>query len=51
MIEDPLAEELLLGNFREGDIIRAEVKDGDVVFTKATPPELPPPVEEPAGVA
>ena len=28
MIEDPLAEEILIGTFKEGDAIRAEVKDG-----------------------
>jgi ATP-dependent Clp protease ATP-binding subunit ClpC len=34
MIEDPLAEEILQGNFKEGDLIRAEVMDGDIVFVK-----------------
>jgi len=49
MIEDPLAEEVLMGNFKEGDHISAQVKDGDIVFTKAKVPELPPPpIEEPA---
>src|SRR5258706_10587538 len=47
MIEDPLAEEVLRGTFKEGDIILAEVKDGDIVFSKGIKPELPaPPVEE-----
>ncbi|MGC8667111.1 MAG: ATP-dependent Clp protease ATP-binding subunit [Chthonomonadales bacterium] len=50
MIEDPLAEQLLLGAFQAGDIIRAEVKDGDIVFVREEPSEAPPPVEEPAGV-
>jgi len=51
MIEDPLAEEFLMGNFMDGDIIRAEVREGDIVFTKTTPPSLPPIEEEAAGVA
>jgi ATP-dependent Clp protease ATP-binding subunit ClpC len=38
MLEDALSEELLRGNFGEGDIIRAEVKDGDIVFTKSPAP-------------
>jgi ATP-dependent Clp protease ATP-binding subunit ClpC len=53
MIEDPLAEELLMGTFHEGDIIRAVAKDGGIVFAKAEPGggDTLPPVEEPAGVA
>lgn len=35
MIEDPLAEEILLGRFGTGDVIRAEVEDGRIFFTKA----------------
>jgi len=34
MIEDPMAEEILLGRFREGDTIRAELEDGRIFFTK-----------------
>jgi len=34
MIEDPLAEDVLMGKFREGDTILAEVADGDIVFRK-----------------
>lgn len=34
MIEDPLAEEILLGRFGEGDTIRAEMEDGRIFFTK-----------------
>jgi ATP-dependent Clp protease ATP-binding subunit ClpC len=51
MIEDPLAEEVLRGIFKEGDIILAEVKDGDIVFSKGIKHELPPAVVEEAGVA
>lgn len=34
LIEDPLAEEVLLGRFRHGDTIRAELEDGKIFFTK-----------------
>ncbi|MCC6730317.1 MAG: ATP-dependent Clp protease ATP-binding subunit [Chthonomonadales bacterium] len=52
MIEDPLAEELLRGNIREGQTVLAEVKDGDIVFRSGpSPDEAPPKQEEPAGVA
>jgi ATP-dependent Clp protease ATP-binding subunit ClpC len=50
MIEDPLAEEILQGNFKEGDIIRAEVKDGDIVFIKGEKPDPLSSLEEPAEV-
>ncbi len=46
LIEDPLSEQILAGNFREGDTIHAEVEDGDIVFVKAPAEgdlELPPP--------
>jgi ATP-dependent Clp protease ATP-binding subunit ClpC len=46
LLEDPLAEQMLSGTFQEGDIIRAEVEDGDIVFVKSRPEgeyELPPP--------
>lgn len=33
-IEDPLAEEILAGNFRSGDKVSMTVKDGKVLFTK-----------------
>ncbi|MGQ9456245.1 MAG: ATP-dependent Clp protease ATP-binding subunit [Armatimonadota bacterium] len=35
LIEDPLAEEILLGRFSAGDTIRAEVEDGKIFFTKS----------------
>ncbi|MEN6356447.1 MAG: ATP-dependent Clp protease ATP-binding subunit [Armatimonadota bacterium] len=35
LIEDPLAEEILLGRFSAGDTIRAELEDGKIFFTKA----------------
>lgn len=34
MIEDPLAEQMLMSIFKEGDIIKAVVKDCDIVFEK-----------------
>jgi len=55
MIEDPLAEEMLKGIYEVGDVIRAEVKDGDIVFVKGAPVQVgeeeTPPQPEPAGVA
>ncbi len=36
LIEDPLAEDVLLGRFSVGDTIRAEIEDGKVFFTKST---------------
>ncbi|HSV72265.1 MAG TPA: ATP-dependent Clp protease ATP-binding subunit [Chthonomonadales bacterium] len=54
MVEDPLAEEILRGAFQSGDIVRAEVQDGDIVFVRANHPdtgEAPAEPEEPAGVA
>jgi ATP-dependent Clp protease ATP-binding subunit ClpC len=50
MIEDPLSEEILQGNFKEGDVIRAEVKDGDIVFIKGEKPDPLSSLEEPAEV-
>jgi len=35
LIEDPLAEEILLGRFASGDTIRVEVEDGKMFFTKS----------------
>jgi ATP-dependent Clp protease ATP-binding subunit ClpC len=34
LVEDPLSEQLLHGDFAEGDIIVAEVEDGRIVFHK-----------------
>ncbi len=39
MIEDPLAEQMLMGTFKEGDVIKAVVKDGDIVFERGEKPE------------
>ena len=39
LIEDPLSEEVLLGRFSEGDVIRAEVADEKIIFRKAEVPE------------
>jgi len=41
MIENPLALQLLEGEFGEDDTVRVDVKDGELVFEKA-------PVAEPA---
>ncbi len=40
-IEDELSEEILMGRFKEGDNITAKLKDGKIVFEKAS--------EKPAG--
>ena len=47
LIEDPLAEEVLLGRFASGDIIRAELEDGKIFFTKSADLKSLP-VESPA---
>lgn len=49
MIEDPLAEEVLAGTFKSGDHIKAEVKDGDIVFVKSS--VTLPIIDEPTAVA
>ena len=51
MIEDPLAEEVLMGTYREGDVILAEVREGDIVFRKGVRPDSLPPVEEEPALA
>jgi ATP-dependent Clp protease ATP-binding subunit ClpC len=49
LIEDPLAEEVLLGRFSGGDRIFAEAENGKILFRKVEmPPELP---EEPPALA
>ena len=35
LVEDPLAEQVLHGDFREGDSITADLEDGRIVFRKA----------------
>jgi ATP-dependent Clp protease ATP-binding subunit ClpB len=35
MIENPLAIRLLEGDFAEGDTVRVDVKDGELVFERA----------------
>jgi ATP-dependent Clp protease ATP-binding subunit ClpB len=39
MLENPLALRLLEGDFGEGDTVRVEAKDGELVFEKAGVPE------------
>jgi ATP-dependent Clp protease ATP-binding subunit ClpB len=38
-VENPLALRLLEGDFAEGDTVRVDAQDGEVVFTKAPAPE------------
>jgi len=47
LVEDPLAEELLRGNFKVGDHILLDAEEGKMVFRKAGEP-LRPPAPEPA---
>jgi ATP-dependent Clp protease ATP-binding subunit ClpC len=42
MVEDPLAEKLLWKEFRAGQTIIVDARDGDVVFEAPMPPETPP---------
>lgn len=42
LLEDTLAEEMLQGNFREGDLIHADYRDDKVIFNKeVSMPEIP----------
>jgi ATP-dependent Clp protease ATP-binding subunit ClpB len=34
-IENPLSRSIIAGDFKKGDKIRADMKDGDVAFFKA----------------
>ena len=42
LIEDPLSEKLLWKEFRAGQTIIVDVRDGEVLFETPTPPETPP---------
>jgi ATP-dependent Clp protease ATP-binding subunit ClpC len=41
-VEDPLAEKLLWKEFRAGQTIFVDVRDGEIVFETPVPPETPP---------
>jgi len=43
LVEDPLAEEVLLGRFSAGDAIYIDVEDGKIIFHKIEDAELPEP--------
>ena len=43
-IENPLAKELLAGEFKAGDTVRIDVRDGTLVFEKAAAEPAPEPV-------
>ncbi len=43
LVENPLALRLLEGDFAEGDTIRVDVADGELVFAKAPAPSRRPP--------
>jgi ATP-dependent Clp protease ATP-binding subunit ClpC len=42
LVEDPLAEKLLWKEFRAGQTIFVDVRDGEIVFEAPIPPETPP---------
>jgi ATP-dependent Clp protease ATP-binding subunit ClpC len=42
LVEDPLSERLLWKEFRAGQTIFVDVRDGEVLFETPTPPETPP---------
>ncbi len=42
LVEDPLSEKLLWKEFRAGQAIIVDVRDGEIVFETPTPPETPP---------
>ena len=48
LVEDPLSEELLRGNFKIGDHIQLDADDGKTVFRKVGEP-LKPPAPQPTG--
>ena len=49
MIENPLSNEILKGTFKEGDNIKAVMKEGKIVFEKSGKiPEKPMPISKPA---
>ena len=41
LIEDPLAERILLGDFKAGDTIYVDAQNGETVFTTEPPTEIP----------
>jgi ATP-dependent Clp protease ATP-binding subunit ClpC len=45
LVEDPLAERLLSKEFRAGETIIVDVRDGEIVFERTSavlPPDVPP---------
>ncbi len=42
LVEDPLSEKLLWKEFRAGQTIFVDARDGEIVFETATPPDTPP---------
>ncbi len=45
LIEDPLAERILMGDFKAGDTIYVDAQNGETVFTTELPTDLPNPDE------
>jgi hypothetical protein len=46
LIEDPLAERLLMGDFKAGDTIYIDAQNGETVFTSEPPTEIVGEVED-----
>jgi ATP-dependent Clp protease ATP-binding subunit ClpC len=49
LIEDPLAERILMGDFKAGDTIYVDAQNGETVFTTELPTPLDEAIGEPAG--
>jgi ATP-dependent Clp protease ATP-binding subunit ClpC len=44
MVEDPLSEQMLAGEWKPGDVVMVDVADDEIVFTKGDQPvEVPAP--------
>jgi ATP-dependent Clp protease ATP-binding subunit ClpC len=41
LVEDPLSEQLLAGEWQPGEVVRVDVEDGAIVFSKGNPADTP----------
>ncbi|MBF4509757.1 MAG: ATP-dependent Clp protease ATP-binding subunit [Aeromicrobium sp.] len=41
LVEDPLSEQLLAGEWQPGEVVRVDVEDGAIVFSKGDPADTP----------
>ena len=51
MLQDPLAMRILEGEFRDGDTIRVDVRDGELQLSRVAGPEPVPSNPEPAATS